>query len=94
MEYDSHIECTAPRIAEGVAPVKEGCREYGGGNGREMGGGGADVGVDRGGDGQPGAIPDEMCVWKGEGECGGGGCMLDIIILYKNNIHYLLYLFT
>ena len=73
MEYDGHIECTPPRIAEGVAPVKEGCREYGGGNGREMGGGGVGIGVDRGWDGKPGAIPDEMRLREWEGQLGGGG---------------------
>jgi len=29
--------------------------------------------VDRGGEGEPGAIPDEICVWEGESGGGGGG---------------------
>jgi len=35
-----------------------------------MGGGGVGICVDRGGDGKPGAIPDEMRLreWEGEGE--------------------------
>ena len=66
--YDDHIEFTAPRLADGVAPIKEGCREYGGGDRREMGGGGMDICVDRGRNGEPSAIPDEMRVWDGEGE--------------------------
>jgi len=41
---------------------------HGGGNGREMGGGGVDVCIYRGGDGQPGAIPDEVRLRDREGE--------------------------
>jgi hypothetical protein len=66
--YDDDIEFTAPRVADWVPPVKEGCREYSGGDYGEVGGGGVCVCVDRGWDGQPSAIPDEMCVWDGEGK--------------------------
>jgi len=38
-----------------------------------MGGGGVDVGVYCGGEGQPGAIPDEMCLRDREGQGHGGG---------------------
>ena len=37
------------------------------------------IGVDRGGDGQPGAIPDEVRVWGWEGERGGGALLMDIV---------------
>ena len=71
--YNGDIEFTAPWIADGVPPVKEGGREYVVGNGREMGGGGVCVGIYRGGEGQPGTIPDEVCLRDREGEGGGGG---------------------
>ena len=72
-KHDDHIQSPPPRIAEGVAPVEEGCRPDRGGNGCEMGGGGVDVGIYRGGDRQPGEIPDEVRLreWEGEGVCGG-----------------------
>jgi hypothetical protein len=66
--YDGHIEFTAPRVADWVPPVKKGCREYGGGNGCNMSGGGVCVCVDRGRNGQPSAIPDKMCLRDREGE--------------------------
>ena len=65
---DSHIQGSTPRIANGVAPVKEGGQPDRCGDGGKMGGGGVGIRVYRGGDGQPRAIPDEIRVWEWEGE--------------------------
>lgn len=68
-----------PRIADRISPVKKGCREYGCWDEREMSGGGVGVGVGRGGERQPGTIPDEMCLGEREGRLGGGGVCVFVI---------------
>ena len=50
-ENDRDIEGASPRIADGIAPVEEGCRPDRGGDDREMGGCGVVVCVYRGGEG-------------------------------------------
>lgn len=40
------------------------------------------VGVGRGGERQPGAIPDEMCLREREGRLGGGGRGMCVCLYY------------
>ena len=67
-ENNRDIECASPGIADGIAPVEERCCPDRGGDDREMGGCRVGVCVYREGEREPRTIPDEMCVWNGEGE--------------------------
>lgn len=69
-ENNRDVERASPRIADRIAPVEDGCREYGSRDDREMCGFGVGICVYRGGEGEPCTIPDEMCVWEWESEGG------------------------
>ncbi len=65
---DNHIQGSTPRIANGVAPVNDGGQPDRCGDGGKMDGFRVRIRIYRGGDGQPRAIPDEICVWEWECE--------------------------